>query len=184
MNEYGTMVDDSTLRFERLLPGPIERVWSYLTDPEKRGTWLASGPMELRVGGKVELHFKHADLSHEKSAPARFKKYEAGVSQTGVVTRCDPPRVISFTWGDDPDPNKASEVTFELSPRGNDKVLLIVTHGRMSDRKRQVMASGGWHAHLGVLEDQLASREPRPFWTTFERLEREYAGRLGGEVRR
>src|SRR5688572_1648299 len=134
--------------------------------------------MELRVGGNVELHFHHADLSHEKSAPDRFKRYDAGVTQRGVVTRCDPPRCISFTWGDDPDPNKASVVTFELSPRGAENVLLIVTHRRMLDNKRKVMASGGWHAHLGVLEDQLNDRAPRGFWTTFEQLEREYEQRI------
>ena len=31
-----TLVDGSTIRFQRLLPGPVERVWSYLTDSEKR----------------------------------------------------------------------------------------------------------------------------------------------------
>ena len=178
MNDYGTVENDGALRFERVLPGPIERVWSYLTDSQKRGTWLATGAMELRVGGRVELHFRHADLSHEKNAPDRFKKYEAGVSQHGVVTRCDPPRVLSYTWGDDPDPKQSSEVTFELSPREGDQVLLVVTHRRMVDRKRRVMASGGWHAHLGVLEDRLNGREARPFWTTFQKLEREYEGRL------
>lgn len=180
MNEYGTITNDGALRFERLLPGPIERVWSYLTDPEKRATWLASGPMELRVGGTVELRFRHADLSNEKLAPPRFKKYDAGITQRGIVTRCDPPRVLSFTWGDDEaDPRAGSEVTFKLSPaRENDKVLLVVTHRRMPERNRRVMASGGWHAHLGVLDDQLSGREPRPFWTTFERLEREYEHRL------
>ena len=45
-------------------------------------------------------------------------------------------------------------------------------------RIHRVMASGGWHAHLGVLEDKLNDREPRPFWTTFLRLEQEYEQRL------
>jgi uncharacterized protein YndB with AHSA1/START domain len=31
MNDFGT-IDGDTVRFERELPGPIERVWSYLTD--------------------------------------------------------------------------------------------------------------------------------------------------------
>jgi len=30
------------------LPGPIERVWEYLTDPDKRARWFAGGPMEPR----------------------------------------------------------------------------------------------------------------------------------------
>jgi uncharacterized protein YndB with AHSA1/START domain len=47
MDKYGTIIAPNTIRFERLLPGPIERVWAYLTDPEKRAKWLASGPMDL-----------------------------------------------------------------------------------------------------------------------------------------
>src|SRR5688572_29818333 len=37
-----------TVRMERLFPGPVERVWEFLVDPDKRALWLAGGPMELR----------------------------------------------------------------------------------------------------------------------------------------
>jgi len=70
MTNYGTFTEPGTIRFERLLPGPIERVWSYLTESKKRGKWLATGEMELRVGGNVELIFNHADLSpHTEQVP-------------------------------------------------------------------------------------------------------------------
>ena len=85
-NEYGTVSEVGTVRFQRVLPGPIERVWSYLTDPEKRATWLAGGPMELRAGGKMELHFRHADLtSRSDPIPAKFKSMESGFTQPGRV---------------------------------------------------------------------------------------------------
>jgi uncharacterized protein YndB with AHSA1/START domain len=42
MNDYGVLTAPDTLRIERLLPGPIERVWQYLTDSDKRATWLAA----------------------------------------------------------------------------------------------------------------------------------------------
>jgi hypothetical protein len=29
MSDYGTLLGTDTVRFERLLPGPIERVWAY-----------------------------------------------------------------------------------------------------------------------------------------------------------
>jgi hypothetical protein len=35
------------VRFERLLPGPIERVWDYLTKPELQKTWLAESAAEV-----------------------------------------------------------------------------------------------------------------------------------------
>ena len=51
MNEdYGTVLSPTEVRFQRLLPGPIETVWAFLTDSKKRGEWFASGPMEPRVG--------------------------------------------------------------------------------------------------------------------------------------
>ena len=39
MTDHGTAVTRDTLRIERLLPGPIERVWRYLTDPALRGIY-------------------------------------------------------------------------------------------------------------------------------------------------
>ena len=70
MSEFGVVPEARTLRIRRVLPGPIERVWAYLTESEKRGRWLAAGPMELRVGGRVELTFRNTDLSAH-AEPAR-----------------------------------------------------------------------------------------------------------------
>ncbi|MBB3059863.1 uncharacterized protein YndB with AHSA1/START domain [Microbulbifer rhizosphaerae] len=36
MEDYGVMTAADTLRIERLLPGPLERVWQYLVDSDKR----------------------------------------------------------------------------------------------------------------------------------------------------
>jgi uncharacterized protein YndB with AHSA1/START domain len=43
------------LRIQRLLPGPIERVWAYLTESDLRRQWLASGTMQLQPGASFEL---------------------------------------------------------------------------------------------------------------------------------
>ena len=32
----------------------------------------------------------------------------------------------------------------------------MVTHRRLPDRKGMVSVAGGWHAHVGILEDVLA----------------------------
>jgi uncharacterized protein YndB with AHSA1/START domain len=171
MSEFGVVTEARTLRIRRVLPGPIERVWAYLTESEKRGRWLASGPMELRVGGRVELTFRNTELSaHAEPPPDKYKQYE-GASFEGRVTRCEPPRLLSHTWAD------GSEVTFELSPQG-EKVLLVLTHRRMPDRTAMVLFGSGWHTHLAILIDQLEGREPRPFWSTHARLEAEYEKRL------
>ena len=110
---------------KRVLPGPIERVWSYLTDSEKRGRWFAAGPMELRAGGSFEFTFNHANLSSEKETPERWKSSE-GAKFPGKVTRCEPPRVLAITWEN---PDGGSEVVFELSPQGRDVLLKIDVQG-------------------------------------------------------
>src|SRR3546814_11043004 len=91
MSEYGTVLEAGTVRFERLLPGPIERIWAYLTESDKRGQWLATGPMDLRVGGDVELTFRHADLSPQTGpTPERYKDERQHVGQgKGVSVRVD-----------------------------------------------------------------------------------------------
>jgi uncharacterized protein YndB with AHSA1/START domain len=175
MNEFGVLTEARTIRFQRVLPGPIERVWAFLTESDKRGRWLASGPMELRVGGPVELNFRHAELSpHAEAPPEKYRKIEHGFTSHGRITRCDPPRLLSFTWDEG---GVDSEVTFELSPRGED-VLLVLTHRRLGDRATMLSVAGGWHTHLGVLVDDLNGRERRPFWSTHAALEAEYQRRL------
>lgn len=174
--EFGVVTEAGTVRFERLLPGPIERVWGYLTDSEKRGTWLATGTIEQRVGSTVALHFHHADLSPVKEeTPARYRNKEGGATITARITRCDPPRLLAMTWEHGTAP--ASEVTFELTPRG-DKVLLALTHRRLADRTMMVSVAGGWHTHLAILADNLEGVTPRPFWSTHAKLEQEYARRI------
>ena len=174
MDDLGVVTEPGTLRLERLLPGPIERVWAYLTESEKRGQWLATGPMDLKAGGGVELHFRHADLSPTKEPiPAQYKQLENGVTLPGRVVRCDPPRLLTFTWAHP----ENSEVTFELTPKG-DKVLLVVTHRRLSDRGGLISVSGGWHTHLDILVERLNGRTPRPFWSIHEKLAGQYAKRL------
>ena len=79
LSEFGVVTQARTVRFQRVLPGPIERVWAYLTESEKRGRWLASGPMELRVGGRVELNFRHADLTpHVEQPPDKYRHLAEG----------------------------------------------------------------------------------------------------------
>ena len=157
-----------TVRMERLLPGPIDRVWTFLTDPDQRALWLAGGPMELRVGGAVELQFRHAHLSpHAEAVPERFKHLEHGHALRGTVTRLDPPHLLAFTWGG------TSEVTFELVQQGP-QVRLVLTHTRLADDQERLGVSGGWHTHVDILDDRLHGRTPGAFWSRHAQLEALY----------
>ena len=177
MNDYGELLDSKTVRFERLLPGPIERVWGYLVESEKRAKWLCGGETDSRVGGNIDMHFHNASLSSAEdiARPEKYKDMPEKVSFSGTVTRYEPPRALSHTWEFDGD---ASEVCYELEEVG-DKVKLVLTHRRLVSSDVVLSVSGGWHTHLGILADILEHRQPRPFWKTQAELAADYASRLG-----
>jgi uncharacterized protein YndB with AHSA1/START domain len=177
MNEYGELLDGNTVRFVRLLPGPIERVWSYLTESDKRAQWLCAGDVETEVDGHVDMHLHNVTLSSAEDIP-RPEKYSdmpEKMSFEGRVTRCERPYVLAHTWefGDE-----RSEVCYELEAQ-DDKVRLVLTHRRLETTDTVLSVSGGWHTHLNILEDVLDEREPRPFYKMQMQYEAEYGARLG-----
>ncbi|HLG94426.1 MAG TPA: SRPBCC domain-containing protein, partial [candidate division Zixibacteria bacterium] len=87
---YGVVTGPGEIRIERLLPGPVERIWAYLTESEKRGKWFAAGQMELRKGGRLELIFHNSQLSrHDEPTPEKYQKCE-GYKSTGEIMHCQP----------------------------------------------------------------------------------------------
>lgn len=171
-DDHGLVQNPTTIRFERLLPADVDTVWAFLTESDKRGLWLASGDMELRVGGGVTLRFVHSTLSSvDEPTPEPYRAYENGVTTQGLITRCEPPRVLAYTWGGSP--GEPSEVQFELTPRGS-STLLTLTHRKLSSRDDMVDVAAGWHTHLGVLLARLENRAPGPFWSTHDVLTRAY----------
>jgi uncharacterized protein YndB with AHSA1/START domain len=174
--ELARLIGPGAARIERRLPGPIDRVWAYLTDPELRGRWLAPGPMEGRVGGRVELRFRHADLSREPdTVPERYREVaERGHVMHGVVTAYDPPRRLRYTWHEDVE--DATEVTFDLEDLADGSVRLVITHRRLDGRDELVSVASGWHTHLQILVEHLGGREPPPFWRTHVEIEPAYEG--------
>lgn len=127
MNDYGVLTAPDTLRIERLLPGPIERVWQYLTDSDKRATWLAEGSVEQKIGGKVEHTFRNSELSPEHDIPPpKYSNCAGDVPMLGKVTACEPLRLLSYLWNAGSEGE--SEVSFELAHQ--DQVKLRKGSGR------------------------------------------------------
>ena len=116
--------------FERRLKQPVQAVWAALTVPERIACWLAEAEIDLRVGGRVNLHWPAHD-------------YRMG----GVITELDPPRLIAWTWPHQQHPN--SVVRWELTPDG-DGCRLVLTQGGLSAAPLQSVAAG-WHTHLEAL---------------------------------
>ncbi|HSC66595.1 MAG TPA: SRPBCC family protein [Cellvibrio sp.] len=178
MNDYGVLTAPDTLRIERLLPGPIERVWQYLTDSDKRATWLAVGSVEQQVGGKVEHTFRNSELSPAHDIPPpKYSSCAGDVPMLGKVTACEPLRLLSYIWN--AGSAAESEVSFELAQH-NDEVKLIVTHRRLVNPGERLAVSAGWHTHLNILRDVLSGKTPEGFWKMHTQLEKEYSERLAG----
>ncbi len=114
---YGVLIEPATLKIQRLLPGPIERVWAYLTESDLRRQWLAAGQMEMRVGAPFELVWRNDELTDPPGRrPAGFGDEHRMQSR---ITELDPPRRLAFAWGG------SGDVSIELESQG-DEVLLTL----------------------------------------------------------
>ncbi len=137
MSDKGQMSKVAAVRFERLLPGPIERVWDYLTRTDLLPGWFGAGVIEARVGGQVNLMDGHI---------------------RGTVTQCKAPHILSYTWnvfgpGEAASPYPESYLTLTLEEQGN-KVLLTLNHLPILEpfEKQNAM---GWHTFLDMVEAAL-----------------------------
>jgi uncharacterized protein YndB with AHSA1/START domain len=169
LDAYGVLTEPTTLKIQRLLPGPVERVWAYLTDGDLRRQWLGAGRMEMKVGAPFELVWRNDELSSRPTKrPAGFPEEQRMKSR---ITELDPLRKLSFTW------EGSGDVTFELERQGGE-VLLTIIHRRLPDRDTLIKVAGGWHMHLDVWEARATGKEPEPFWEGWSRLKDEYDRQL------
>jgi len=166
---YGEVVEPATLKIERVLPGPIERVWDYLTKSDLRRQWLASGDMANESGTDFELIWRNDELTDPPGTrPEGFSDQHSATCQ---LLTYDPPHILAYTFG------KHGEVTFTLTPKG-EEVLLSLVHRRMPDPGVMAMVGPGWHAHLDILAAKMRGLESEPFWDSWVRLKADYARRL------
>lgn len=179
-NKYGEVLEDGTLLFVRMLPGPIERVWAHLTESDKRAKWLAAGETGRQPGDKVEFHFNNEQLTpHDETIPEKYRESEGEVSFTGEVIACDPPRLLHFSWPDHD--GDLTDVEFRLSQQGN-QVKLELRHKRIRHPDAFIGTCAGWHVHLDIMEETLSGTPPGPFWKRHTGLETEYGRRCAEHV--
>jgi uncharacterized protein YndB with AHSA1/START domain len=169
IDQYGVLTEPTTLKIQRLLPGPIERIWSYLTDSEMRRKWLAAGVMQEKAGAPFELVWRNSELTDPPGKrPDGFGEEHRMQSH---IVEVDAPHRLVIAWAG------SGDVSFDLEEKG-EKVLLTLVHRRLPDRKTMLMVGAGWHMHLDVLVARATGGQPQPFWDGWLRLKDEYDRRL------
>ena len=132
MSRAGTAhfdADQATLRFQRWLGQPLERVWAAITDPDELEAWWGRVAIELRPGGPMRIEWLNGD-----------------VTMDATITELDPPRVLQIEG----EPH--GTLRFELAPDGDGTLLTFVAHSRIPDDFRSKVLAG-WHFHLDALTD-------------------------------
>jgi uncharacterized protein YndB with AHSA1/START domain len=146
MSDPGQSFQVLAIRFERLLPGPAERVWQHLTECDKLSGWFGSdGTLEPRAGGRVNFMGGHI---------------------RGVVTQWRPPRRLVYTWnvfspGETESAYPESYLTFDLEEQRAGQVRLTFVHFPILERFEKQNAMG-WHTFLDILDATLRGEPVEP----------------------
>ncbi len=164
--DLGQMFRAPGVRFERRLPGPIEKVWAHLTRPDELPGWYGAGStIEPREGGRVLLSDGHI---------------------RGVVTQWRPPVKFAHTWnvfgpGETVSAYPESYLTLELAPAG-DAVALTLTHLPVLERFEPQNAMG-WATFLDMLQATVRGEPAQPRSEYMKRNAAAYGVDLGNLAR-
>lgn len=159
--EFGRAIAPDTFRLERTLNAPIERVWSYFVDAEKRSRWFTAGDDLAANGQAFTILFGHHRITNEKP-PERWKIMESGeLPMSGRVLAFDPPNLLAISWGGGDEPE--SEVRFEFTAEGA-RTRLVLTHTKIGSGKLMRDYAGGWTAHVETLAQVLEGAPANRFW--------------------
>jgi uncharacterized protein YndB with AHSA1/START domain len=145
MSDLGQSFHVLAVRFERNLPGSVERVWQHLTECSELSSWFGNdGVIEPREGGAVNFMDGHI---------------------RGIVTQWKPCRRLAYTWnvfspGETESQYPESYLTFELEPRGSD-VRLTLLHFPILERFEKQNGMG-WHTFLDILDATLRAQAVEP----------------------
>jgi len=169
MSGMGSIVNSHTVRFERVLPAPVDVVWEHLTSASGIKPWLkADAILEPCDGSQIELRFETPDPVNNHLYIVR-----------GLVSEYSKPRTFAFSWFEIAS-DLSSNVHMQLDARGHE-TFLVLTHTRIApDFMPKVGA--GWHAHLDTLSSLLRGEEPIDFLPVYNELVQRYAAVLAAGI--
>jgi uncharacterized protein YndB with AHSA1/START domain len=140
---YETIDGKPAVRFERVYPHPVERVWRSVTVPEEMAVWFPSTvEVDLREGGAMRFTFDP----------------HLAEPMDGEVVELDPPKVFAFLWGKD-------LLRLELAPEGEGTRLTLL---QTLDEDEAARNAAGWHVCL----DKLAGKNDTDWEPLYEEYQR------------
>ena len=153
-----------TIRLERTLDAPVEKVWRYLTEADLRRSWFMGGT-DAGANGEFEVLVDHDNLSEDDDVayPESYAEFKGAV-WTEKVLRFEPSKLFQTTFQS----GKNGTVTYELSPDG-DRTRLVLTHSGIASPVGAQDFGSGWNSHLTVLEERLLGRGVKDFWALHAR---------------
>lgn len=166
-DDYGTQLEDGSMRFVRMVQGPVDRVWAYLVDPDKRAQWLCGGTSGQKPGDSFTLAFDNSKLgegTESEKDPSRGSPHQ----MSAEMTISKPHRLLAFRWN-------GAETRFELEEADN-TVKLTVIQSPPTELSQRIGMATGWHTHLGVLVAVLQDEQALSFWPAFDMAKSHYEG--------
>ncbi len=142
---------DVTLRLERRIAAPPERVFAAWTTPEVLSRWFSPSPeysvhvhqLDLRVGGAYRIEMRHTG-GNAHVAYGTYREITA-------------PRRLSFTWRWENDPAVPETlVTVLVTPDGAGTKLEFL-HERFADAEQRDKHNQGWTGCLARLLAELGT---------------------------
>ncbi len=118
------------VKLERNIGHSPAKVWEMLTGSEELALWLAPGKLDARIGGRVQLDFGNS-----------------GTPIDCRVTRCEPHRILAYSWSSGDAPERP--LVWELEP--TDEGTRLVLTLSLPDNELVPIACAGWDSHLEML---------------------------------
>jgi uncharacterized protein YndB with AHSA1/START domain len=158
---YGSLElgERPTLRYERLLRHPPDKVWRALTEDQHLAAWFPTTiDGERAAGAPLAFRFEQVTLH----------------PMQGEVTAFEPPSLLEFTWGTD-------RLRFELAPDGGGTSLTLTVV--LEELGKATRDGTGWHQCLDSLERALEDQPERPDdMARWLKLREDYAERFGPDA--
>jgi uncharacterized protein YndB with AHSA1/START domain len=139
-----------SVRFDRFMMVPIEKIWAALTEPARLGDWFADTAIDLRLGGEVE--FRHRE----------------GDAERGFIVALKAPELLA--WAIPGPDGRHSVVRWDLKQEAS-KTLgtrLTLTNTFLPVNHLLSVATG-WHIHLHELPEAALRDTPLPWSPERER---------------